>query len=108
MWQFLVLLMNILVIMAKPNNLDVVVQPSPHLVNVFFYGDPSKVELEWSDQRKATVDMRTIHEEYCIYKGTIKEDPESSLLITGCQDELKNIQIRSKEYGDALGMNYEC
>ena len=62
--------------------------------------------FEWSDELKTTVEMVETSHEYCFFEGTFQEDPESSILITGCQDEVKNIQIQSVVFGDTLGIDY--
>ena len=52
---------------------------------------------------EGTVEMMETSHEDCFFEGTFQEDPESSILITGCQDEVKNIQIQSVVFGDTLG-----
>ena len=62
--------------------------------------------FEWSNELKTTVEMMETSHEDCFFEGTFQEDPESSILITGCQDEVKNIQIQSLVFGDTLGIDY--
>ena len=49
---------------------------------------------------KVTVQLERISQDFCFYKGSFNEDPNSVVLITGCQDELRSIQISSEVFGD--------
>ena len=38
----------------------------------------------------------------CIYRGSFMEDLGSSILVTGCEDEERSLQIHSLMFGDTL------
>jgi len=57
------------------------------------------LELKWSDEATKIVQLESVED--CYYNGSYIEDPDSTILITGCK--LKNIQIQSPIFGDYLG-----
>jgi len=75
---------------------------SNELVSILFdYEDQNnEATLEWSDETEVTVQLERISQDFCFYKGSFNEDPNSVVLITGCQDELRSIQISSEVFGD--------
>ena len=46
--------------------------------------------------------MEKISDEDCIYKSYFLEETESKILLTGCKDETRDIQIQSLIFGDTL------
>jgi len=61
------------------------------------------LELKWSDEATKIVQLESVGniDEECYYNGSYIEDPDSTILITGC--ELKTIQIQSPIFGDYFG-----
>ena len=58
--------------------------------------------LTWSDQRKTEVTLTKGQSQFCIYKGSFVEDLNSRILVTGCKNEVKMVQIHSFVYGDTF------
>ena len=74
------------------------------MLSVFeFDSSTLKAELKWSDDSMKTVHMQRVSNEFCFYRGSFDDEPESVILLTGCQNKLKRIQIQSEKYGNTLG-----
>ena len=58
--------------------------------------------LKWSNELEITAPLENIGVE-CMYQGSIPGDNSSILLVTGCKNEVQDIQIQSSKYGDTLG-----
>ena len=58
--------------------------------------------LKWSNEFEMTAQLDNIGVE-CMYQGSIPGDNSSILLVTGCKNEVQDIQIQSSKYGDTLG-----
>ena len=59
-----------------------------------------RLSLTWSDCVKNYADLEDKKD--CIYIGVVEGDAESSVLVTGCEDEDINVQIQSVVFGDWL------
>jgi len=59
-----------------------------------------RLTVTWSDCVENYADL--MDKDDCIYKGVVEGDPESSVLVTGCEDENINVQIHSSVFGDWL------
>ena len=46
--------------------------------------------------------MEKISDEDCIYKSYFLEETDSKILLTGCKEETRDIQIQSLIFGDTL------
>jgi hypothetical protein len=74
------------------------------MLSVFeFDSNTLKAELKWSDDSMKTVHLQRVSNEFCFYRGSFDDEAESVILLTGCQNKLKSIQIQSEKYGDTLG-----
>lgn len=63
----------------------------------------NEANLEWSNGIKKSIDLKKdIISNDCIYNGQIGDEEKSHVLVTGCKNEIKHIQIHSKIYGDTL------
>ena len=68
-----------------------------------FDSNTLKAKLKWSDNSMKTVHLQKVSNEFCFYRGSFDDEPESVILLTGCENKLKSIQIESEMYGDFLG-----
>ena len=65
----------------------------------------NEANLEWSNGIKKSIDLKKdIISNDCIYNGQIGDEEKSHVLVTGCKNEIKHIQIHSKIYGDTLAL----
>ena len=55
--------------------------------------------IEWSNYTKLEIEMKQIDDDDCIYMGSFLDEEDSKILMTGCYDEIKNIQIQSFVHG---------
>ena len=76
---------------------------APFLVSFVFDYNARRASLEWSDGNKTNVELKEIKNQHCIYKGSFNEDPDSMVVLTGCQNKLKSIQIESLVFGNTVG-----
>jgi len=60
------------------------------------------IELVWSNNKTAVVQLEQEDKE-CIYRGKFIEEIGSSILVTGCTQRMRSIQIQSILYGETLG-----
>ena len=58
----------------------------------------------WSNGYSTYVQLKRIGNT-CMYKGVLTEDANSRLLVTGCDEEMTNIQIQSLIFGDTFGIS---
>ena len=63
----------------------------------------NEANLEWSNGIKKRIDLKKdIIYNDCIYNGQIGDEEKSHVLVTGCKNQIKHIQIHSKIFGDTL------
>ena len=58
----------------------------------------------WSNGYSASVELKRIGNT-CMYRGVFTEDANSNLLVIGCDEETRNIQIQSLVFGDTFGIS---
>ena len=64
------------------------------LITAIFNFESKILELKWSDQTTRKVKLTPISVPNCFYKGSFKVDPDSAILLTGCENELQSLQIQ--------------
>ena len=75
-----------------------------HLTKFYINEQENEANLEWSNGIKKTIDLKkdSISDD-CIYNSQIGDEEKiGEVLVTGCKDEIKHIQIHSEIYGDTL------
>ena len=55
--------------------------------------------VEWVDHTTMEMEMKQTTGDDCIYMGSFPDEKDSIVLMTGCDDEIKNIQIESSIHG---------
>ena len=75
--------------------------PTNQLVRFDIVRNETLLLLTWPNNQTKEVWLMQEDSE-CIYRGTIREDPGSSVLVTGCQDQERGLQIQSSRFGDTL------
>ena len=103
LWIF-ISLMNIWGNLALPYSLGNKISQQGELVGFKF--NENKAMLEWSNNIETTVELETTSFEDCIYEGTFTEEQDSAILVTGCENEVKNIQIQSLLFGDIVASSF--
>ena len=74
-----------------------------NLTKFYINEQENEANLEWANGIKKTIDLKKdIISNDCIYNGQIGDSEKNHVLVTGCKDEIKHIQIHSKIYGDTL------
>ena len=96
--------MNIWGNLALPYSLGNKISQQGELVGFKF--NENKAMLEWSNNIETTVELETTSFEDCIYEGTFTEEQDSAILVTGCENEVKNIQIQSLLFGDIVASSF--
>ena len=75
-----------------------------HLTKFYINEQENEANIEWSNGIKKTIDLKkdSISDD-CIYNSQIGDEEKiGEVLVTGCKDEIKHIQIHSEIYGDTL------
>ena len=75
-----------------------------NLTKFYINEQENEANLEWSNGIKKTIDLKkdSISDD-CIYNSQIGDEEKiGEVLVTGCKDEIKHIQIHSEIYGDTL------
>ena len=66
------------------------------------------VKLQWIDQKTTNAILNRVNENFCCYKGSFQEERNSLIFVTGCfEDEIREIQIHSKIFGDFVGTSHK-
>ena len=60
------------------------------------------VTLKWSNNETSSLNLKRLNWNHCIYKGSFEDESNSTVLLTGCRNEMRGIQIHSVIYGDTL------
>ena len=70
---------------------------------VVLNGAETAALLEWSNGIQKRIELEKISDDDCIFKSYFFEEIDSSnILLTGCKDETRDIQIQSLIFGDTL------
>ena len=70
---------------------------------VVLNGAETAALLEWSNGIQKRIELEKISDDDCIFKSYFLEEIDSSnILLTGCKDETRDIQIQSLIFGDTL------
>ena len=63
----------------------------------------TSAKLKWSDHKSAKIQLKRISEIDCFYEGSFKEEENSHVFVTGCDNQVRNVQIQSAIFGDFYG-----
>ena len=77
---------------------------SPKLKKVHVYGPTTHATLFWSNRIHSAINLETVDKEACIYESSLKEEPGSQIVITGCAEEVKELQLTSENYGTVMAI----
>ena len=75
--------------------------PTDQLVRFQIVRNETLLLLTWANNQTKEVWLIQ-EEEECIYRGTFREDPGSSVLVTGCRNQERGLQVQSSRFGDTL------
>jgi len=80
---------------------------TPKLTRVQFFGSifgGAAATLIWSNGQHSAINLKTVDDEACIYESSLREEPGSRIIITGCAKEVKELQLTSVTYGKLFAM----
>ena len=76
----------------------------PKLRKVYVYGSTTHATLFWSNRIHSAINLETVDKEACIYESSLEEEHGSRIVITGCAEEVKELQLTSETYGTVLAI----
>ena len=65
--------------------------------------DGKNFEISWPDGKKSETRLLSADKVNCVYKHELKEEADSRTVVTGCENEVRDIQVIQKNHPPFYG-----